>query len=149
MFSQVEASDPALADRCLRSMKSVIKQEGCKLLGQRDVPVDHGQLGELARLTEPKIIQLFIGRGKTSLDNFERKLYVIRRLVEKEVINWRNIDTSQFYIVSMSSQVIIYKGLLTGTQLPLYYQDLDDIRFSSALRLSTNVIAQIRYQHGI
>ncbi len=138
-------SDPKLAERCIRTIKSVIKQEGCKLLGQRNIPVDHEQLGELARFTEPKSIQLFIGRGKISLEHFERKLYMIRRLVEKEALNWKNVDTSQFYIVSMSSYTIIYKGLLTGTQLPRYYPDLDDIRFSSAFalvhqRYSTNTL---------
>ncbi|MBD3289367.1 glutamate synthase subunit alpha, partial [candidate division KSB1 bacterium] len=125
-------SDPKLAHRCLKTMESIIKREGCKIIGTRDVPVDSEQLGELARITEPKVVQVFIGRRKVMLENFERKLYVIRRLIEKEVQGWKNVDASQFYIVSMSSHTVIYKGLLTGSQLPMYYPDLDDIRFTSA-----------------
>jgi len=113
-------SEKNLAEQCKKALKNIIQQEGGKILGWRQVPVQSHHLGNFARITEPKIYQLFVSRGKILLEDFERKLYIIRRLAEKEISGWKEKDFSQFYVVSLSHRTIVYKGLLTGTQLPLY-----------------------------
>ena len=137
-------TDELLADRCRHALESVTGREGCEVLGWRDVPVGGG-LGELAASTQPVIQQIFIGRGRIETDAFERKLYVIRRLVEKEVAGWPDVDASQFYISSLSAKTLVYKGLLTGTQLAEFYPDLGEENFTSAFalvhqRYSTNTL---------
>ncbi|MBN1350394.1 glutamate synthase large subunit [candidate division KSB1 bacterium] len=134
-----------LAGRCIQVIEHIVKAEGCDILGWRKVPVDNSKIGNLARSTEPQIHQLVITQSGFSQNEFERKLYVIRRLVEKQVGGWKDPDFRQFYIVSLSSRNIVYKGLLTATQLPLYYPDLLDNRFESAFalvhqRYSTNTL---------
>lgn len=138
-------SNQGLSQKCVETIERLILKEKCRILGWRDVSVDSSQLGELARKTQPKIVQCFIDPGKNRLNHFERKLYVIRRLIEKEISSWRNVDTSQFYISSLSSRLIVYKGLLTGTQLPLFYPELKEPDFLSAFalvhqRYSTNTL---------
>ena len=133
-----------LSTWCQEIFVRIVEEEGCKALGWRNVPTDNSHLGELATSTEPEIRQLFIVRNGIAKDAFERKLYVIRRLVEKAIDNI-NEDTSQFYVVSMSSINIVYKGLLVGTQFPTYFPDLADERFKSAYtvihqRYSTNTL---------
>ncbi|MFH1198074.1 MAG: glutamate synthase large subunit [bacterium] len=133
-----------LADKCKSIVEKNILDEGCDLLGWRKVPINSSAIGELAQRTEPKTYQVFIHRGKISAEAFERKLYVIRRLIEKEVAAL-NEDTSQFYISTMSSNRIVYKGLLTAHQLTSYYPDLSDERFASCFgvvhqRYSTNTL---------
>jgi glutamate synthase (NADPH/NADH) large chain len=138
-------ADALLARRCRSIFEKTIKQEGGQVIGWRQVPVDNSHLGHLACSTEPQVFQLFVGRNQIPSESFERKLYVIRRLVEKEVSSWKDVDTSQFYVTSLSSRTVIYKGLLTGTQLPQFYPDLRDSRFMSAYalvhqRYSTNTL---------
>ena len=137
-------SGQSLADRCTRLFEKTVQEEGCDMLGWRPVPVQNTTLGQLARDTEPGVFQIFVGIGKTAPDRFEQKLYVIRRLVEKEVASWKE-DTSQFYVCSLSARTLVYKGLLTGTQLPEYYPDLTEKHFESGFalvhqRFSTNTL---------
>lgn len=134
----------SLSERCMHTFEYSIENEGCEVLGWRTVPVNNKGLGQLAVSTEPVIRQLFIGRGRIPEKRFEQKLYVIRRLVEKEIESWKE-DTSQFYVVSLSSKTIVYKGLLTGTQLPQFYPDLQQKELRSAFalvhqRFSTNTL---------
>ncbi len=135
-------ADPALAEKCKKIFEKYVLEEGCDILGWRDVPIEDGVIGELAKSTEPRIVQIFVHRGKISHLAFERKLYVIRRQVEKEIEALPE-DTSQFYVASFSSNRIVYKGLLTANQLPRFYPDLSDERFKSKFgvihqRYSTN-----------
>jgi glutamate synthase (NADPH) large chain len=137
--------DAALAERCIRALERVAHEEGCPVLGWRDVPVNFSTLGELARSTRPGIRQFFLARGDVEPEAFERRLYILRRRVEKEVRGWKDGDASQFYIPSLSARTIVYKGLLTGTQLPVFFPDLRDPGFSSAFavvhqRYSTNTL---------
>ncbi|NQT23909.1 glutamate synthase subunit alpha, partial [candidate division KSB1 bacterium] len=137
-------SDDALRKQCMGIIEKHIQQEGCDLLGWRKVPTDNSHLGELSKAIEPLSYQVFVGRGEIKQDHFDRKLYIIRRMVEKEVKVLKG-DTSQFYVVSLSSYCVNYKGLLVGTQLPLYYPDLTDERFISPYalvhqRYSTNTL---------
>ncbi|MGC9363857.1 MAG: glutamate synthase large subunit [Fidelibacterota bacterium] len=133
-----------LAERCRKLIERTVESEGCEMLGWRQVPTDRSGLGALAKSTEPVINQLFIARGSIAQNRFEQKLYVIRRSVEKAAAAWKT-DTTQFYISSMSSRIIVYKGLLTGTQLPQYYPDLCQPTLKSAFtllhqRFSTNTL---------
>lgn len=133
-----------LIDKCKKILEKHIETEGAELLGWRKVPVGNSVVGELAAVTEPDVFQVFIGKGKIDVDAFERKLYIIRRLTEKEISNLAE-DTSQFYVVSMSSNRMVYKGLLTANQLQSYYPDLSDQRFASNFgivhqRYSTNTL---------
>jgi len=119
--------------------KSIL-ENGLELLGWRDVPVDESVLGRTAALERPFVMQAFV---KSDLDeeDFERKLYVIRKCIEKsEVIV---PEDELFYTVSFSCRTIIYKGLLLPKQVALYYLDLNDEDMESSLvvvhqRYSTN-----------
>jgi glutamate synthase (NADPH) large chain len=145
-------SDDRLARRCVAAFERVAAQEGFPVAVWRSVPVVPGCLGDLARSTMPGIRQCVIPRRDTDPDAFERKLYVIRRRVEKEVASWRNGDASQFYVPSLSGRTIVYKGLLTGSQLPLFYPDLTDPDFASSFvvvhqRFSTNTLPTWHLAH--
>jgi len=145
-------TDPVLADRCVKALERNAREEGCPVLGWRDVPVNSGTLGELARTTQPAIRQCFLSGGSFEGDAFERKLYVIRRLAEKEVLSFTDCDASQFYIPSLSSRTIVYKGLLNGSQLTTFFPDLRDPSFTSAFavvhqRFSTNTLPTWHLAH--
>ncbi|HEX2710179.1 MAG TPA: glutamate synthase central domain-containing protein, partial [Candidatus Deferrimicrobium sp.] len=144
--------DEALAERCSGTLERIAAEEGCPVLGWREVPVDPSILGELSGSTRPRIRQLFLARGTHEGDAFERKLYVIRRLAEKKVASWHDVDASQFYISCLSSRTIVYKGLLTGSQLPLFYPDLKNELFMSPYavvhqRYSTNTLPTWHLAH--
>lgn len=133
-----------LANKCRQVFEKVISLEGCELLGWRAVPINQKIIGEQAARTVPVIAQILIGRGRVKVEALERKLYVIRRLVEKEIASM-NKDTSQFYVVSLSTTRLVYKGLLTANQLPVFYPDLADKRLISRYgvihqRYSTNTL---------
>ncbi|MGA6994327.1 MAG: glutamate synthase large subunit, partial [Candidatus Deferrimicrobiaceae bacterium] len=145
-------TDEDLAARCVNTFERVAAEEGCPVLGWRQVPVDADLLGDLARMTKPAIRQCFLSIGSIAEDTYERKLFVIRRLVEKEVRSWTDCDASQFYIPSLSSRTIVYKGLLTGSQLTTFYPDLRDPSFASAFavvhqRYSTNTLPTWHLAH--
>jgi len=134
--------DEPLAQNAVRAFERVSEQEGCEVLGWRKVPVNAEPLGEFARAEQPDIRQVFLSRGGMDPEGFERKLYVIRRVLETES-SVADANASSFYVVSLSARTIVYKGLLVGTQLPLFYPDLVDERFKSAFavihqRYSTN-----------
>jgi glutamate synthase (NADPH/NADH) large chain len=138
-------TDPALAIRCEKAIERNARAEGCPALGWRDIPVNPDTLGDLARTTMPTIRQVFLSGDSFEGDAFERKLYVIRRLAVKEVRGLTGCDASQFYIPSLSSRTIVYKGLLTGSQLTTFFPDLRDPSFASAFavvhqRFSTNTL---------
>ena len=113
-----------------------IVSEGGQIIAWREVPCDPAAIGQLARQSMPVIRQLLVsGESFASQAAFERKLYVMRRLIEKAV--------SDVYICSFSSRSIVYKGLLLATQIDRFYQDLSDPDFTSPLivvhqRYSTN-----------
>ena len=116
---------------CKEVFARIIEQEGQSLLGWRSVPVDDSGIGRTAKETQPVMEQIFIGKGKgvnTRLD-LERKLYRIRRVVEKE------IRAEGFYITNLSTRTISYKGLLMPHQLENYFLDLKDPQMKSAIAL--------------
>jgi glutamate synthase (NADPH) large chain len=126
-------------------IEKIVIDEDQKFLGWRDVPVDLQVPGEGSRATQPFIKQCFIGANKKIItqDEFERKLYLIRRIIDQRVRIEVKIDRSKYYVPSFSSRVLIYKGMLLAPQLRAYYKDLDDPDMVSAmamihLRFSTN-----------
>ena len=129
--------------QCEILLTHIVKEEGAKLLGWRDVPVKSDAIGMQARKTEPFMRQVFIARGIFNDEQFERKLYVIRKQVEKAVGESAIESRDYFYISSLSSNTMVYKGLLLPHQMGAYYQDLTDPSMTSALalvhsRFSTN-----------
>ena len=125
--------------------EETVRAEGQQLLGWRNVPTDNGSLGGTAKASQPTIRQIFIGRGDDVADAaaFERKLYVIRRLVEKKVSRSAIPGRGHFYVPSLSYKTIVYKGMLNAGQLRSFYLDLQDPGVSSAIamvhsRFSTN-----------
>ena len=122
------------------------------ILGYRDVPVDPSSLPPKARTHQPLIKQIFISKkqGQDTLE-FERALYVLRRRVEKQVSASAGPDNG-FYVASLSSQTIVYKGMVTPDALPLFYKDLTEASFSSAFafvhsRFSTNTFPSWERAH--
>ena len=123
----------------------IVVEQGLRLLGWRDVPTDNSCLGDMVRATEPMHRQVFIARGDNSgeRDEFERKLFVVRKMLSNTIYAREPKDTDNFYTVSLSSRTITYKGMFLAEQLGQYYPDLRDERFASRLalvhqRFSTN-----------
>ncbi|HET9751448.1 MAG TPA: glutamate synthase central domain-containing protein, partial [Myxococcales bacterium] len=128
-----------------RLFEETVRGEGQELIGWRDVPTDNGALGPTAKASQPVIRQVFIGRGEGVADEeaLERKLYVIRRLVEKKVSRSAIPGRSHFYVPSLSHKTIVYKGMLNAGQLRSFFLDLQDPAVVSAIamvhsRFSTN-----------
>ena len=146
--------DPAERAACQAIVEEVVRAEGQRLLGWRDVPVDDGDIGITARDSQPVIRQVFVGKGPQTqeLGAFERKLYVIRKVIENTVTRSGNRGVDTFYIPSFSSNTLVYKGLLIGTQLRGFYPDLADSAVESAFvlvhsRFSTNTLGSWRLAH--
>ncbi len=130
---------------CEALIERTAEEEGQIPLGWRDVPTDNSGLGESVKAVEPVVRQLFIGCGETcpTQEAFERKLFVIRKLIENQVRESGWEDRENFYVPSLSSRTIVYKGMLLANQVDAYYRDLKDERLVSALalvhqRFSTN-----------
>jgi glutamate synthase domain-containing protein 2/glutamate synthase domain-containing protein 1/glutamate synthase domain-containing protein 3 len=136
--------EPEQRLRCEELFVRICVEEGHRALGWRDVPVRSDRIGALARDSEPVVRQLFVERRGGEDDAFDRKLYVIRRRVEKEAAA-AGVPMASFSVVSLSKRTIVYKGLLKATQLGAYYPDLADPGFASAIalvhsRFSTNTL---------
>ncbi|MFG1300944.1 glutamate synthase large subunit [Xanthobacter sp. V3C-3] len=123
----------------------VVAEEGLALLGWRDVPTDNSSLGVSVLPTEPEHVQIFIGRGEFAgdEDGFERRLFVLRKVISNTVYSANDPRTAGYYPVSLSCRTLVYKGMFLADQLGAYYPDLHDPDFESALalvhqRFSTN-----------
>lgn len=123
----------------------IVSEEGQSVLLWRDVPADNSSLGDTAKLSEPKIKQVFIKKSDKIKKGpeFERKLYLIRKRAYSEIKLSGNKWGDYYYAPSLSSKTIVYKGMLTTWQLEKYYDDLNDESMESALalvhsRFSTN-----------
>ncbi|HKK43271.1 MAG TPA: glutamate synthase large subunit [Bacteroidales bacterium] len=134
--------DSKEAEKCLAIFTDIIEEEGVDVIGFRDVPRNSSIIGEISRSAEPGMTQILLG-ADIPQDDLERRLYIIRKRTENRI---RNSDITQknfFYIPSLSTKVLIYKGMLTSEQLGEYYLDLTDERMQSAIalvhsRFSTN-----------
>jgi glutamate synthase (NADPH/NADH) large chain len=131
--------------QCENILTDIIAKESLVLLGWRDVPVNNDGLGESVKLIEPVVRQIFIACGTDCPDQttFERKLFVIRKQVENAVRALNLKQGHSFYLPSLSSRTIVYKGMLLADQVGTFYPDLSDELVDSALalvhqRFSTN-----------
>ncbi len=122
---------------CEKLLIDIIEREQAVFLGWRDVPVDNQTLGVSVKAVEPFIRQIFIGRGAScpNQDAFERKLFVIRKQVENAVRDLKLDHGHSFYIPSLSSRTLVYKGMLLADQVGAFYADLSDELMESALAL--------------
>lgn len=139
--------DTQEAHSCMSILEEYIQKEGLSLLSVRDVPVNNEILGEMALSNEPTIKQIFVvSEESISQDLLEHKLYILRKKIEKEILHSKklSLDTQKtFYVVSLSTKRIIYKGMLSSEQLRHYFPDLLNPHLTSAIalvhsRFSTN-----------
>jgi len=136
-------ADPAARAACERVFAEITEREGQRILGWRDVPVDASRLGWLARRSMPVLRQVYIARRRVVPSAFERKLFVIRKLVENHIRAEQLDPERRFHVPSLSSETIVYKGLMLPAQLAHFYQDLQAPEIESGLalvhsRFSTN-----------
>ena len=134
----------------------VVADEGQTLLGFRDVPVDNASLSKAPDIvaTEPYHRQVFIGRNPEIEDDdeFERRLFILRKVISNRIFDETEGRDNGFYVVSLSSRTIVYKGMFLAFQVGAYYRDLKDDRFVSAValvhqRFSTNTFPSWKLAH--
>ncbi|HBQ63721.1 MAG TPA: glutamate synthase subunit alpha, partial [Clostridiales bacterium] len=145
--------DTKAADECIRRMEDIIVREGQTVLGWRKVDTDDSSLGNTAKKCKPKVWQLFIGRSPqiSAGQDFERKLFIIRKKAEREIREGAE-GCSSFYISSLSSRTLVYKGMLMAEQVEAFYPDLLDPEIETAIalvhsRFSTNTFPSWERAH--
>ncbi len=146
--------DERLRRHCETVWERIVRQEGLELIGWRDVPVDNASLSDMVRSTEPVHRQVFIGRPKSikDEDTFERRLYLVRKVVSNAVYAAYKARDIGHYTVSLSCRTLVYKGMFLSYQVRAYYKDLTDKRLASALalvhqRFSTNTFPSWKLAH--
>src|SRR6266704_2604798 len=139
--------EPASRMACEQEIERAVAAEGQTLLGWRSVPTDNSGLSERTKEVEPVIRQVFIGRGANGIDQdaLERTLYIIRKRSGHAIQALKLHHGKEFYVPSMSTRTIVYKGMLLAHQVGEYYRDLQDATMVSALamvhqRFSTNTL---------
>src|SRR5438105_1829339 len=137
-------ADPSDRSRCEAIVADACTDEGLRVIGWRDVPIDASAVGATARHMMPAISQLFVAAIGLAGDALERRLYVLRRVIERRALE-QGMGRSRFHLASLSSRTLIYKGMLTAAQLARFYPDLGDQDMVSSLalvhaRFSTNVL---------
>ena len=142
-----------------RHFENIVKENGQEIIGWRNVPVNPEILGDNSRKSQPEISQVFIKASSQVLERlsidenaFERKLYIIRREAENKIRYGNLRGGKYFYISSLSSRTIVYKGMLTTSQLTSFYSDLQDEAIETALalvhsRFSTNTFPSWERAH--
>ena len=135
--------DPYQRVACEQILEDVIKEEGQRLLGWRDVPIDTAHVGQVALGVMPVFRQIFVRMRRVPPSAWERTLYVIRKLAENRVRERAADPDGYFHVASLSTETIVYKGLLLPRQLPLFFPDLRAPEMVSAIavvhsRFSTN-----------
>ncbi|MBF0220248.1 MAG: glutamate synthase large subunit [Gammaproteobacteria bacterium] len=141
------SSDSTIANAAKAVLNDEVAREGLSVVGWRSVPTDASACGEAARATQPAIAQIFIHPAAAMSDSdFERHLYILRRRCEKRC---EAAGDAVFYIPSLSSHVLSYKGMVMPEHLPLFYPDLNDADLASAIcvfhqRFATNTLPQWR-----
>ena len=131
---------------CEEELECSVRREGQVVLGWRDVPVDrHLEMSPTVEASEPVIRQIFIGRGPDVMvqDALERKLYVIRKTASHRIHDLKLKHGAEYFVPSMSTRTVVYKGLLLAGQVGEYYLDLKNEAVKSAIavvhqRFSTN-----------
>lgn len=133
----------------IKVLKQVLESEELNILGFREVPINASDLGSIAVGTMPFILQVFVERPKNIKKgiDFERKLYLVRRIIENKATN-----IPKFYFCSFSSRTIVYKGMLLSTQVENFYLDFKNLNMESAIalvhaRFSTNTFPSWEKAH--
>jgi glutamate synthase domain-containing protein 2/glutamate synthase domain-containing protein 1/glutamate synthase domain-containing protein 3 len=145
--------DPPERILCEGILEKIAKENGLTVLGWRDTPINGNMIGRVARNTQPYIEQIFIKSGaRMDQDALERKLYVVRKQAERAVAESDFKEKGFFYIPSLSSRTIVYKGLLLAPQITHFYKELSDTEVKSALclvhqRFSTNTFPSWQLAH--
>ncbi len=140
------SQDKEIREAIENIIEKVIVDEGEEFLGYRDVPVHPEHAGTIASKTLPVFKQVFIGKKTKSIktqDEFERKLFLIRRLIDRRIRAEYKLNRGQYYVPSFSSRTIVYKGMLLGNQVKPFFEDLKSPDMESAFclthtRFSTN-----------
>jgi glutamate synthase domain-containing protein 2/glutamate synthase domain-containing protein 1/glutamate synthase domain-containing protein 3 len=135
--------DPDCRTACIAALDAEINRVGCRVLGWREVPTDNTHLGRNARAVVPRVMQIFVGRGTLDPQRFELMLYLARKRAENRIRKDKLAGSELFYVCSLSSRTMLYKGMLLSEQLNTFYPELDDERMHSAIafvhqRYSTN-----------
>jgi glutamate synthase domain-containing protein 2/glutamate synthase domain-containing protein 1/glutamate synthase domain-containing protein 3 len=134
-------------------LERIAREEDLEVLGWRDTPVNADAIGRVARASQPYIQQIFIGsQSGLSGDELERKLYIMRKRAEREIAESDIKDRDFFYVPSLSTRTIVYKGLLLAPQIAQFYTDLANTEVVSALalvhqRFSTNTFPTWQLAH--
>jgi glutamate synthase (NADPH) large chain len=150
MFLPVERRQRLI---CEGIVERIAREEGLTVLGWRDTPLRVDAIGRLARAAQPYIEQFFVGGGAhLTQDQLERKLYVVRRQAETEIAATDLAEKDFFYVPSLSTRTIVYKGLLLAPQIAEFYQELSDPETLSAMsmvhqRFSTNTFPTWQLAH--
>ena len=147
--------DPAQQEYGMKLFERILSEEGQEFLGWRPIVTDNCLLGQSARAVEPRMFHALVGRGPAlrDADAFERKLYVIRKRFESAIEASGLDDHKYFYFSSLSCRTLIYKGMLTPSQVAAYFKDdLDDPLLCSAIcmfhsRFSTNTFPSWQLAH--
>jgi glutamate synthase (NADPH/NADH) large chain len=129
-------------------IKEQVEKDGLSLLAVRDVPVNSDILGQISASNEPQIKQIFV-TGANSQQELELKLYVVRKKIEKAILKSNIAKERSFYIVSLSTKQMVYKGMLTSLQLRDYYPICRILILQVVFRLFTRVLVPIHSQPGI
>ena len=135
--------DSVCREACMKVLDQELARVGCSVLGWREIQTDSSTIGRNARSAEPRVMQIFAGRGQVELQNFDLMLYLARKRAENTIRNGKLAGKQMFYVCSLSSRTILYKGMLLSEQLNTFFPELDDERLVSAIafvhqRYSTN-----------
>ena len=150
MFLPVERQQRMI---CEGIIETLAREQGLTPLGWRDTPAQGNTIGREARATQPYIEQVFIRKASgMSAEEFERRLYIVRKRAEVEIANSTLREKDFFYVPSLSSRIIVYKGLLLAPQIADFYRELKDPDVMSALclvhqRFSTNTFPSWNLAH--
>ena len=128
---------------CIEILENEFKNQGLNFIGWREVPVNKSVLGKISAKTEPYISQIFVEKGDISEHEFNVKLFIARKISENKILSSKISERSFFYLPSLSSRTLIYKGLLVPEDIKSYYRDLSDPKVVTRLalvhqRFSTN-----------
>ena len=128
---------------CIAILENEFKNQGLNFIGWREVPVNKSVLGKISAKTEPYISQIFVEKGDISEHEFNVKLFIARKISENKILSSKISERSFFYLPSLSSRTLIYKGLLVPEDIKSYYRDLSDPKVVTRLalvhqRFSTN-----------
>ena len=148
------SEDDSIRAATMRRFEAIVKENGQVFLGWRSVPVNPSTLGYSARACMPRICQAFIQKSDDIADEtaFERRLYLIRKIAEKELRYAPNVSHRHFYAASLSCRTIVYKGMLQARQVAELYLDLSDLDYATAValvhsRYSTNTFPNWERAH--